>query len=475
MGARPASRLRSNVVLFGGLATIFACIATLVYLVSSYLDVSKAAYDQNIVLREKAKLAAAMREIVYYRTYMLSYVATIDDYFERDEERQKFNEHARHMIEARLELEQMGLNEVEQTFFARMGKAIMTMRPIVDHAMELAVENPGSEAFLSAMREARTQQLDLQNTIVEFADYYTTLSDRNSAALQNTLSGTLTRTLGLSGLVLVLTFAMGLAVLHSETRINRLLRTAVEERTAELRVERDRADHANQFKSKFMASMSHELRTPLNAIIGFSDLIRSEVFGPITPARYVEYAHDICSSGTYLLSLINEILDLSKIEAGEYHLYPESFLVQEVAPEALTMLELQAARKGITLVNRMPDDLPGLWADRRTTKQILLNLMTNAVKFTPRGGTITLAATASGGFAEISVSDTGQGMTAAEAEAAMRPFVQIEHGSPALEGTGLGLPLCRSFAEMQGGRLSLFSEPGQGTRVSVTVPLASTP
>jgi len=238
-----------------------------------------------------------------------------------------------------------------------------------------------------------------------------------------------------------------------------------------LREAKEHAEQTSRAKSDFLATMSHELRTPLNAIIGFSELIAAETFGPITP-RYVEYARDIHNSGNHLLDIINDILDLSKIEAGKLELSDDTVDVGRVADSCLRLVEARAQQNGIMLTRDVAPGLPGLRADARAVKQILLNLLSNAIKFTPSGGQVRLTARpAPGGGLLASVADTGIGMKPEDVPRALEPFAQIESTlTRRFEGTGLGLPLCRRLAELHGGSLELESELGRGTVATVYFP-----
>ncbi|MBV9420137.1 MAG: HAMP domain-containing histidine kinase, partial [Alphaproteobacteria bacterium] len=235
---------------------------------------------------------------------------------------------------------------------------------------------------------------------------------------------------------------------------------------------RERAEAANKAKSEFLANMSHELRTPLNAILGFSDLMRQELFGPIGDKRYAGYAGMIYDSGELLLDLITDMLDMAKIEAGKLELNLEDVELPGTIDEAMRLLWHRAEENKLTLSLEADPSLPLVHADRRAIKQIVINLAGNAIKFTPKGGTVRVVAGVVGGAMRLAVIDTGIGIPVSEIDRLGKPFEQV-NGNPVLAkaGTGLGLALVRALAEKHGGRLTIESVVGEGTTVSVTFPL----
>ncbi|WP_417317242.1 ammonium transporter [Emcibacter sp.] len=234
----------------------------------------------------------------------------------------------------------------------------------------------------------------------------------------------------------------------------------------------EKEKEANKAKTAFIAKMSHELRTPLNAIIGFSDILRGKASHNVRPETVHEYAEDINSSGRHLLEIINDILDLSKIEAGKYVLQLGEVWVDEIADQSLRMIREAANAKNLIVSCRIDRNFPSLKLDERLTKQILTNLLSNAVKFTPEGGKVTvLNKVLPTGGVRIAVADTGIGMTEKDIARAMEPFGQVEsYLTREHQGTGLGLPLVNAFVELQGGTLLIESEPGEGTMVSIIFP-----
>tara|TARA_R110000868_G_scaffold6130_4_gene35452 strand:+ start:160 stop:1272 length:1113 start_codon:yes stop_codon:yes gene_type:complete len=248
---------------------------------------------------------------------------------------------------------------------------------------------------------------------------------------------------------------------------------ALSRMTENLAIAFHNAEQANEAKSRFLANMSHELRTPLNAVIGFSDIMLNQRFGQIDNPRYVDYARDINSSGTHLLGIINDILDLSKIESGEASVEPENeFDIVTVIESACAMLRPLAARQQVALAIDVPDKRYVLLAVERMVRQVLLNILSNAIKYTGATGTVRLTIDQStNGILTISVIDTGVGMTADEIRVAMSPFGQVKSELSGIHaGTGLGLPLAKAMMDLHGGSLVVRSVPGKGTSVTLCFP-----
>jgi GAF domain-containing protein len=260
---------------------------------------------------------------------------------------------------------------------------------------------------------------------------------------------------------LLQTFATQSALALQNARLFR----EIEQKSRQLEV-------ASQHKSEFLANMSHELRTPLNAIIGFSEVLTDRMFGELNE-KQEEYLKDIYASGTHLLSLINDILDLSKIEAGRMELELTDFHLPTAIENALMLVRERAGRRSLTLQTNIDERLGQIQADERKVRQVVLNLLSNAIKFTPEGGRIEVGAAPKDGFVEVSVSDTGIGIAPEDQEKVFEEFRQVGTAAKKIEGTGLGLTLCRKFVELHGGRIWVKSEVGVGSTFSFSLPLRS--
>ena len=230
---------------------------------------------------------------------------------------------------------------------------------------------------------------------------------------------------------------------------------------------------ASRHKSEFLANMSHELRTPLNAIIGFSQVLRDEMVGPVNE-KQAEYLDDISSSGNHLLSLINDVLDLSKVEAGQIELEMHPFSLREALERGVVMVRERATEDGVRVAFDADPEVDVVDGDERRIKQVIFNLLSNAVKFTPAGGEVDVSATRANGEVRVSVADTGPGVAPEDRERIFEEFQQSETGVGHREGTGLGLALSKRFVELHGGRIWLESELGHGSTFTFALPARST-
>jgi PAS domain S-box-containing protein len=270
-------------------------------------------------------------------------------------------------------------------------------------------------------------------------------------------------------------FPVEISLSPIETEDGRVVSAAIRDATERKRFEAS-LHEANRLKSEFLANMSHELRTPLNGILGFSELLVDELPGPLN-AKQREYVHDILGCGRHLLRLINDVLDLSKVEAGKMELFPEVFAVPEAVDEVCTVVNAQAHKKSIRVETDIAEALPAVLLDRQKFKQVLFNLLSNAVKFTEDGGRVCveamLDASALPPQLRLAVRDTGIGIAPEQMGRLFQAFQQLDSGSARrYEGTGLGLALTRKLVELQGGRIGVESTPGQGSRFTVWLPTA---
>jgi len=293
--------------------------------------------------------------------------------------------------------------------------------------------------------------------------------------MTRSLGGMPIRTMSILMLVLEMTAVLLPMMLLGRRAISeqKKAKSELAEMSRRLEIAAEQAHQANRAKSQFLANMSHELRTPLNAIMGFSEVMKDQHMGPVNNPRYLAYARDIHSSGRYLLGIINDILDLSKIEAGKMSLESaEEFEFAPTVTASLGMIENLGTRFEVEVINNMPRDGVRLVAVERMVRQIMINLVGNAIKFTPAGGTICVSGhiLADGGY-EVTVSDTGVGMNAEEIAVALTPFGQSANMMATKHaGTGLGLPLAKAMMELHGGTLAITSMPRKGTTVALRFP-----
>jgi len=269
----------------------------------------------------------------------------------------------------------------------------------------------------------------------------------------------------------------GPIIFYARDKISELKasRRQLRDMSRRLAISVEQAENANRAKSAFLANMSHELRTPLNAIMGFSEVMKDQHLGPLNNPRYLSYAGDIHASGRYLLNIINDILDLSKIEAGKMSLEAaEDFPLRDALDASMAMVAPLGEKFGVRLAIDLPPESLHLLAVERMVRQIMINLVGNSIKFTPAGGSVLVRgqALAGGGYG-VSVRDTGVGMTAEEITRALQPFGQVDnHMTTSHKGTGLGLPLAKAMMELHGGTLEVTSAPNEGTTIQLIFPAA---
>ncbi|MBK1841304.1 sensor histidine kinase [Azospirillum sp. YIM B02556] len=343
-------------------------------------------------------------------------------------------------------------------------------------ALETRIRAGSSRMFLGRTRDG----VEVHSVIHRSAETgWSVILGVPSEAVQRKLNATRMTVIGGGALACAATLMLALLVSRAyrrrrsaEEEVRRAREAVLIEQRRRLESEKEHAEAANRAKGDFLANMSHELRTPLNAIIGFAEALMSGIFGP-APPKHVEYLTAIHQSGRHLLDLVNELLDMAKIEAGRLELFPSSVALGDLLGDCLGLVEALALRKGVALtgVAVVPD--LRVMADGVRLRQAVLNVLSNAIKFTPPGGAVRVEAAAGTGGrgAVIVITDTGVGMTADEILIAMEPFRQVHNYLTKAEaGTGLGLPLARRFVEAHGGTLTLDSTPGAGTTVTIRLP-----
>ncbi|HEV3363276.1 MAG TPA: response regulator [Acidimicrobiia bacterium] len=385
----------------------------------------------------------------------------------------------------------------ERELLARIETTYNQFVTVMAEGIELVRQGklaPGQELQRTKAKPLADQLERLTNQLVNRAESdIATLVDRTEASYRDSRRSFIAVAAGGIGLALLLGFAISWSIIGPVTQMgqrfdelasgdfSRHVEVANRDELGALAANLNRMNDelgrlyrdleaASRHKSEFLASMSHELRTPLNAIIGFSEVLREEMFGPLNE-RQADYLNDILTSGRHLLSLINDILDLSKIEAGKMELDLATFALPGVLENGLTMIRERANNHGISLGLDVAPDVGEVTADERKIKQVVFNLLSNAVKFTPDGGRIDLSARCSNGEVEVAVRDTGIGIAPEDRERVFEEFQQAGQR----EGSGLGLALSRSFIELHGGTLRLDSELGVGSTFIFTLPLAEAP
>lgn len=468
----------------GFLAIIGLMAAVAILAVIRIADVNRAmeriVTDHNV----KTQLVTTMYNAARDRSVILLSMINIADPFEREEKYERFNELGTEFAVARIELTGMALDQRESDLLdeqlVRVGRAVPLQNQVID---ALAADDTAT-AFDIVQNDAIPAQDKVLDQLRTMMEYEQERAKNALDAANDTYRGTVLLIFALATVAAIISLFIAFAVVR-KTRaaesalreINLSLEQRVAERTdalaeqaSELKRVRDEALLASQHKSEFLANMSHELRTPLNAIIGFSEVLKERMFGELNEKQQ-EYVEDIHISGRHLLSLINDILDLSKIEAGRMELHRGSFDLPAAIESAMVLVKERASRHGIELQSHVDDRVGEFVGDERKVKQIILNLLANAIKFTHEGGRVSVWALREQDAVKISVQDTGVGIAREDLDRVFDEFQQVGSEEDQMqEGTGLGLTLTRTFVEMHGGEIWVESEPGAGSTFTFTLP-----
>lgn len=475
-----------------GIGSIISLMAGLLFLALRSTESMETSQREILLLTEKIDLATAMREAVRKRAFSLAVVQTLDDYFDRDTEYQRFQGFAQEYVDARDKLFALGAGEREQVLIQRFQTLVREGRDTVERAMMKAVESNGAPGTANLLREATVVQTNMFAQLSALVDLLRAMNRGSSekASESSTRARHLLYGLGL----LIWLVAAGIAALviarerghmsallkeNRERRqaemklrdLNASLEKRVEQRTAELRHAKEDAEFANEAKGQFLRSMSHELRTPLNAVMGFAQLLLDAPDRPLD-ALQTEQVDFIMKAGEHLLDLVNQVLELNKIEAGMTQVSPTAVEARPLIDDCLRLCRAGAKGKSVQVVDRTADvQIPTLWTDRMRLKQILLNLLSNSMKYNRSNGTVTIDFSRVDGMARLSVIDTGMGIPAHRQNDVFTPFERLGRETGEIQGTGVGLAITKHLVSLLGGRIGFSSDEGTGSTFWVDVPV----
>jgi len=455
------SRRHNNWFLILGLGGILFGIALMVYLNFEHQLHMHDSHQRRHELIDKTTIVDKMRRLVGKRYASLTLIPLLDDFFDRDEELQRFNAYAREFLLARDALLKTHLSPSEKQLLNNAWRKIVGAQKPIQNAMTLLVNYGDTPEAKAAGEYAKSLLTGVIDQLDVFVVAVNDAAQLNETKIDEKMQSRLRLIITIGLTIFLLSIITAVTVVY----VDRRGRFKITEAT---RI----AETANAAKSDFLAHMSHELRTPLNSIIGYSEMVREEVFGKIGVDKYLEYINDIHESGHHLLHLINDVLDLSKIEAGEFQIDEGEVDLSELLNSCLRIILGRKETKSVSVDYEPDDKLPHLWVDERLIKQVVLNLLSNAVKYNKVGGTVSLSASADDkGALSIVVTDTGIGIAAKNIPKVLEPFGQARTDSQlAHEGTGLGLSLSKQLAYLHGGTLEIESELERGTTVTVTFP-----
>lgn len=482
-----------------GVGSILALMVGLFYLAVSHTTFMHETQNKLLVIKEKTELALIMRETIRKRSFSMALAQTMTDPFDRDDERTRFQGYARDFVVAREKLFALGVGPEEREILNVFQQHVLAGRPLVDDAMDIIIDDATgpevTEKMLKAVESQTVQFYDLDH----FVDFQKQ-QEKTQIAVTTEESEQARRALMVLGTV---AFVAGIVIAFLVVRrerwhrnilleeisdriqaqqitrdLNATLEERVEKRThalsEEIAVRRraeELAERASQAKTHFLSSMSHELRTPLNAIIGFGQIVQMQASSKLD-AKNQEYIHYIISSGEHLLRLIKDVLELNKIEEGRLSLHFEAVSMRQLIDDCLKLVAERAKEMNVSLIDQTQGaDLPMLWSDSTRLKQVLLNLLGNAVKYNKDGGSVTVSFDAMGSDSfRLAVADTGDGIPQEKQANLFVPFDRLGREAGTIEGTGVGLTITKRIAELLGGSIGFKSHPGAGSTFWMVVP-----
>lgn len=466
---------RAKFMLAGGFVALLILMGLLAVMGGTVLSALYADIEAEARSAEKTRMVYAMRKAVRQRNISILKTQTLDDFFDRDQEQQRFNAYARDFIVARERYIELGLEIEEKATFDFLSAQTREMRPHAERAMQLAVKGENPDEIKAASDLAALSQSVMLKTLDRMVSFQEYLGGERSKAILERRDQTNTLLVAIAITVFVLGLFISAFVFRRETRQTiSLFREIGERKQAEAtaRVSKEEAEIANRAKTEFLANMSHELRTPLNSILGFSEVLAEEMFGKHKNPKYKEYASGIHVAGSHLLEILSDILDISKIEAGEAKVEDTEVDVAQALNSCVNMINPRAKEAGVEIKFNGSDKNPYVRADERHFKQIMLNLLSNAVKFSEKGGVVTITTQqTNSGAKEIAVADTGIGIAAEDIPKVMQPFGQAaDSHARNHDGTGLGLPICISLLDLHDANLDIESEIGKGSTFTIRFP-----
>ncbi|MBT3305914.1 MAG: HAMP domain-containing histidine kinase [Alphaproteobacteria bacterium] len=466
---------RTKFLLAGGLVALLLLMGLLTVMGGTVLSGLYGNIEAGTRSAEKIRMLYAMRKSVRQRYFSTLHVQTLDDFFERDAERLRFNQYARNFITARERYVELGLESKEKMLFDLLTENASRVQPPAEKAMKLAVDSIRPEEVTAAIEKGTLLQIELLKVLDRMVAFQEGRGNRRSQEIRESEKSTNTILVAISITVFSLGLIIAIFVFRREYRqTNTLFKEIAERKQAEASTiaAKEEAEIANRAKSEFLANMSHELRTPLNSILGYSEILATEIFGKHQNPLYKDYASSIHHAGSHLLNILTDILDISKIEAGEAVVEDSEIDIAKALDDCITMVKPRAVAADVEIQLNGSDKSPFVRADERHFKQIMLNLLSNAVKFSEKGGMITVTTIQNEiGGKEISIADTGIGIHLDDISNILNPFAQVAWSqSRNHDGVGLGLPICKSLLELHDADMNIDSKVGKGTTITVKFP-----